>query len=302
MKVACFQIDVVYGDPAANALEAIECLLYAKENGADLAVFPEAFLTGYCVDDFESAFEISIERSHVSLIALQNACDENAILCIVGFAEKDGKFLHNSAALLEPGVEPRFYRKSHLPELGLDKFVVPGRELPVFETRLGRIGILICFDLRIPEATRVLALAGAQLLVLPTNWPEGAVVTSEHICIARAAENRIFVATCNRVGSENGFSFIGNSKIIGVTGKVLASAGSEEQCIMAEIDLSEADCKRTVTIPGKYEIDVFGGRNPRLPTRTWRGQPWARPAGQLRRCRWTRLFFKFSSMSADSDG
>jgi|CXWL01.1.fsa_nt_gi predicted amidohydrolase len=264
MKIACFQSDVVFGDPEANANHAIECLHAAKADGVDLAVFPEAFLTGYCVDSFERASAISIEQNHTSLLALQATCDELDILCIVGFAERDGKFLHNSAALIEPNTEARYYRKTHLPELGLDKYVVPGRELPVFETRLGRIGIIICFDSRIPEATRVLALAGAQLVVLPTNWPTGADVTADHICITRAAENRIFFATCDRVGTENGFSFIGKSKIIGVTGKVLASAGSGEECIMAEIDLAEADCKRTVSITGKYETELFATRNPKL--------------------------------------
>jgi predicted amidohydrolase len=264
MRLACVQSNVVFGDPISNAERAIERLRSLKVEGVDLAVFPEAYLTGYCVSTTEEACGIAIAPGSEALQKLQAACDEIDILAIVGFAESvDGK-LYNSAVLLEPGKAPRTYRKTHLPELGLDKFVEAGQALPVFDTRLGKIGILICFDLRPPEATRVLALAGAELIVLPTNWPVGAEISAAHIGIARAAENRVFVATCNRVGEENGFRFIGQSKIIDLTGKVIAAAGDEEEVIMGDIDLSSARQKRMVAIPGKYETEVFASRNPRL--------------------------------------
>jgi 5-aminopentanamidase len=100
--------------------------------------------------------------------------------------------------------------------------------------------------------------------VLPTNWPEGAEVSAEHISIARAAENRVFLATCDRVGSENGFNFIGRSKIIHPSGRVLAAAGVDEETLIADVDLSEARQKRTVGIPGKYETEAFQSRRPDL--------------------------------------
>ncbi len=267
MKLACVQSNVVFGDSQANAAKAIEKLKELKAEGVDLAVFPEAYLTGYCVDTSEQACAIAISSDSEALKMLQSACEELDILAVVGYAEAlDGK-VYNAAVLLEPGEAPRVYRKTHLPELGLDKFVEAGQELPVFETRLGKIGILICFDLRPPEATRVLALNGAELIILPTNWPVGAEISAAHIAIARAAENRVFVATCNRVGEEHGFRFIGQSKIIGVTGQVLAAADGEEQTILAEIDLRQARQKRTIGIPGKYETEVFASRNPRLYTK-----------------------------------
>jgi predicted amidohydrolase len=151
-----------------------------------------------------------------------------------------------------------------LPELGLDKFVTPGDELPVFETRLGKIAILICFDQRHPEAMRVLMLKGAQLVALPTNWPVGAECSAEYICIARASENRIFLATCNRVGHENGFDFIGRSKILGLGGEILSSAGATEETLLATIDLNLATNKRMVAILGKYETTVDVSRRPVL--------------------------------------
>jgi len=264
MRLACVQSNVVFGNPAANADRAIGRLQALKADGVDLAVFPEAYLTGYCVDSAEGACGIAIPRDDEALLRLRKACDRLDIMAVVGFAEQTNGAVQNSAVLFEPGVEPRYYLKTHLPELGLDKFVTAGQALPVFETRLGKLGILICFDLRPPEASRVLALNGAELIILPTNWPVGAEVSAAHISIARAAENRVFVATCNRVGEENGFRFIGQSKIIDVTGRVLAAAGDGEETIVADLDLSAARQKRTVGIPGKYETEVFASRNPDL--------------------------------------
>jgi predicted amidohydrolase len=271
-------MDVAYGRYQENAAKVVGYLERLKAEGVELAVFPEASLTGYCVECMEDAQGIAVaglaahapedyDRSmHLSdvLREIDDACVRLDILAVVGFAERDGDAVYNSAALFEPGRTPRIYRKTHLPDLGLDKFVTAGGALDVFDTRLGRIGVLICFDLRPPEATRVLALQGAELLVLPTNWPEGAHVSADAIAVARAAENRIFVATCNRVGEENGFRFIGRSKIIHPTGRVLASADDEEAVLVADLDLTEAREKRTVTIPERYETEVFASRRPEL--------------------------------------
>lgn len=264
IKVASVQANVVFGDPIANAAAAAATLERLRGEGVQLAVFPEAFLTGYCVASHADAEAIAIPMTHSAIKSLMDECNRLGIMAVIGFAEADGRFLHNSAVLLEPGEQPRFYRKTHLPELGLDRFVVPGRELPVFETQIGRIGILICFDQRAPEPARVLALAGAEVIVLPTNWPEGAETSAEHVCIVRAAENRVFFITSNRVGEEAGFRFIGGSKIIDPTGRVLAAAGATETVIISEIDLSEAKVKRTVNVPGEYEFTVFESRRPEL--------------------------------------
>ena len=262
MRVACVQSNVAFGNVAANIATAVRHLEDLKSRGVELALFPEAFLTGYCVESAEEARKIATNQR--ALFPLREASDRLGISLIVGFAELAGDVVFNSAALIEPGVDPYIYRKAHLPDLGLDKFVNPGDDLPVFDTALGRVSVLICFDLRIPEASRVVALKGAELIALPTNWPEGAETSAEHVAIARAAENRVFVATCNRVGEENGFRFIGRSKIVGPAGNLLAIAGTEEEIIVADIDLAEARIKRNVMIPGKYETAVFDSRRPEL--------------------------------------
>lgn len=262
MRIACVQSNVVFADVLANVAAAARRLEDLAAKSVDLAVFPEAFLTGYCVESTADAQRIATNRT--ALNPLREACDRLRISAILGFAERDGDAIHNSAALIEPNRPLQVYRKVHLPELGLDKFVSAGDELAVFDTAHGRIGILICFDLRVPEAARVLALKGAELIVLPTNWPEGAETSAEHVAIARAAENRVFVATCNRVGKENGFKFIGRSKIVSPGGQIIAEAASGEEVIIADIDMGEARIKRNVMIPGRYETTTFDCRRPEL--------------------------------------
>jgi 5-aminopentanamidase len=274
MRLACFQWDVVFGDPAANADRLISGLDDAVARGVDLAVFPEAFLTGYCVGTQEEAERIAIRVSCDKDFEVTDACDEvlriqsaaieRGVHVVFGYAGVDDFGLYNGALLVEPNGRMRRYVKTHLPCLGFDQFATPGNALPVFDTDLGRIGVLICYDLRPPEATRVMALRGAEIVVLPTNWPSRKGTTPALMCPARAMENKIFFASCNRVGDENGFGFRGESAIYGVGGEVLDSLGEGEGIIVADVDLSVAREKRSVVIPGVFETDAFGCRQPGL--------------------------------------
>ncbi len=274
MRVACFQMDVMFGDPDANARRVCDRIAEAAASGVDLAVFPEAVLTGYCVEACEAARSVALEvregPAHVvehapePILSVRDACERHGVHAVFGFAGADDGGLYNGAILAEPDGRMRLFRKVHLPELGLDKFVVPGNDLPVFDTALGRVGILVCFDLRVPEAARVLALRGAELIVLPTNWPEGADFAADLIAPVRAAENKVFLAACNRVGEEGGFRFIGKSGIYGVGGQTLAKAGDGEETIVDDVDPALARNKRNVVIPGRYESTVFDCRRPDL--------------------------------------
>lgn len=264
MRIACVQMDVVFGQPDANLKAILENLGQAKARGAELVVFPECVLTGYAVESIEAARDLAVSSDDSRIEQIFSAARDAEIGVVFGAAIRVGEEVRNRA-FLSMGDQRWHYDKTHLPELGLDKFVELGEDLPVFDTPLGRIGILICFDLRPPEAARVLALKGADLILLPTNWPEGAEISAETISIVRAVENRVFLATCNRVGTEGGFTFIGRSKIISPTGEVLAAASaSEAEIIVAEIDLEQARQKRIATVPGRYEWTVFESRRPQL--------------------------------------
>jgi predicted amidohydrolase len=146
----------------------------------------------------------------------------------------------------------------------VDRFVVAGEELPLFNTPLGRIGIEICYDLRFPEATRTLALGGADLVAHPTNFPVAARLQTEFITRARAAENRVYLLTANRIGKERWGEFCGWSQIVDPYGDRLAEASADEEALLvADIDVERARDKDYV-IPGEYELYLFGHRRPEL--------------------------------------
>ncbi len=267
MRVACCQLDVVFNDPIANATRVCSTLENLSDKEVQLAVFPECFLTGYCVSSAQQARSIAIsETDHPAHRQIQDTVDATGIVAVVGFAGiGDDDKLYNCAGLYEPNNPMRHYRKAHLLCLGYDRFDNPGNELEPFDTSVGRIGILICYDMRAPEAARTLMLKGAEIICLPTNWPVGAETSAQHISIARAAENRVFMATADRVGTENGSSFIGHSRIIAPSGKVLDAADhTDEAIVMADCDLSQARQKHVINIPGEYELDVVAGRRPEL--------------------------------------
>lgn len=274
MRIACCQFDVAFNDPETNAQRAIATMRGLKAQGVQFVVFPEAFLTGYCVGNAEDAEAIAIEvkadanhvvtQAHPALLAMRDASVELGLNTVVGFAGKDELGRYNGVALIHPTGLMHRQLKTHLPILGFDRFVRAGDDLPVFDTEFGKVGIIVCFDLRPPEAARILALRGAELIVLPTNWPNGAQIAAEHISIVRAAENRVFLATCDRVGHENGFDFIGLSKIVSPVGNVRTAAGTGEEIIVADIDLAEARIKKNVVVPGEYETTIFECRRPEL--------------------------------------
>ena len=236
----------------------------AAAAGAQLIVLPECAIPGYMFDSPAEAALYAEEVPGPSTEALANACSRLGMYVVCGLVERDGDLLRNSAVLVGPAGLIGTYRKTHLPFLGVDRFVVPGDELPVYDTPLGRIGVEICYDLRFPEVTRTLALEGADLVAHPTNFPMAAKVQTELITVARAAENRIYLLTANRVGKERRGEFCGWSQIVDPFGKRLAEAGeTEEALLVADVDLAKARDKDYV-IPGEYELYLFGHRRPEL--------------------------------------
>jgi len=199
-----------------------------------------------------------------STLPLAAACARLGVYAVCGLLERDDDRLRNAAVFVGPDGLIGSYRKTHLPFLGVDRFTVPGDELPVYDTPLGRIGVEICYDLRFPEATRTLALKGADLIAHPTNFPVAARIQTELITVARAAENRIYLLTANRVGKERTGEFCGWSQIVDPYGKRLAEAGETgEAFLVADVDVEKARDKDYV-IPGEYELYLFGDRRPEL--------------------------------------
>jgi predicted amidohydrolase len=254
------------GEPDRNLATCLDRLEEAAARGCRLVVLPECAISGYMLANEREAVRAAEPVPGPSVEALEHACARLGLHCVAGVLERDGARVRNTAVLVGPEGLVGRYRKTHLPYLGVDRFVEPGDEAPpVFETPLGRIGTQICYELRFPEVTRSLALRGAEIVVHPTNWPTAVRPFADYLTRARAAENRVFLLTSNRVGREGKIEFLGRSQIVDPQGERLADAGeAEEGLAVAEIDPAKAREKDRAIIPGEYEVSLFGDRRPEL--------------------------------------
>lgn len=263
ITVAVAQMDPQLGQVKDNLTTLTGMAETAFREGARLVVFPECALSGYGFASLEEARRVAEPVPGPSTGALGALCAAHQGYLVYGLLERDGDAVYNTAVLLGPAGLIGRYRKLHLPLLGVDRFITPGNEgFKVWETPLGRIGLAICYDLRFPESLRVLALQGADIIALPTNWPDGSQLMPDFVTRTRALENRVYLLACNRVGEESGFWFFGRSQIVGTSGKVLAEAGVAPGIVYATIEPQRARQKRLILRAGEFEMDTFGDRRP----------------------------------------
>jgi predicted amidohydrolase len=264
VTVAVAQLGVDLDDPAGNARRVVTCLEEAASAGAEFVVFPECGLTGYVFDDRDEASRVALDREGAELAVVREACHRLGVHAVVGYLERDGDSVYNTAALFGPDGPVGYYRKRHLPPLGADRFIDASEdvEVAVFETAVGRIGIAICYEIRFPEVMRTLALAGAEIIVLPTNWPVQSTMLADHFTRVRAAENLVYLLVANRGDAERGTDFLGNSQIVDPLGQVLAKADRGEALLFADVDLSRARDK-TIRFPtSDLELSPWRDRRP----------------------------------------
>lgn len=269
VKVAAVQMEPKLGEITKNRETIAARLREAVRQGARLVVFPECALTGYGFGSKAEALDYAEPLPGPSVWQLASTCAElGDVYAVFGLLERHGQKLYNACALVGPHGLVGSYRKVHLPYLGVDRFADAG-DCPFAVHRAGavRIGMHICYDGSFPESGRVLALQGAELLVLPTNWPTHSECAAEHMMACRAMENTVYAMAVNRVGEERGFKFIGRSSIVDTRGVKLAMASAEvEQILYAEIDPAVARQKHLVRVPGLHEIDRIADRRPTFYT------------------------------------
>ena len=191
--------------------------------------------------------------------------DRRAAAASSGCWRRDGRRLFNACVLVGPRGSWGSYRKVHLPFLGIDMFVDPGdRPFAVHEVGGLRVGMHICYDGSFPETARVLTLLGADLLVLPTNWPTHSECAAEHMIATRAMENTVYAMAVNRVGEESGFRFIGSSSIADPSGNDPGPRRrrSEEIDLRRHRPAPAPGTKHLVRVPGRHEIDRIADRRP----------------------------------------
>jgi predicted amidohydrolase len=266
VRVAACQIDPAIGEVDRN-LERIEASLTdAARAGAALAILPEAAVTGYAFSSADEALPVARRASAVAGDRLTELAARLDIAVICGTLEADGDEISNVALTVTPSGERFQYRKTHLPFLGVDRFVTPGPHPPtVVEVAGLRVGVLICYDLRFPEAARVCGLEGADLIALPTNWPVGVDFHPDLFAPARAAENHCYLLAADRVGEEAGTTFMGRSVFIDPDGVRLAAASdTDEGLLLGEVDVELARRTHVRRRPGEHEWDTIADRRPGL--------------------------------------
>lgn len=265
--VACCQLAPRIGELEANRAQASVAIHAAATDGARVVVLPELAVSGYVFEDAREAGALAEPLDGATVTGWAAAARERDLVIVGGLCElADDGVLRNSAVLVDGDGLRAVYRKAHLWDRE-DLVFAPGAQAPpVVETALGRIGVMVCHDLEFPEWVRLPALAGADLLCAPVNWPaaprpEGERPSEVVRVQAAAAVNRMFIAACDRSGRERGVDWVGGSVIVDPDGFPLAGPAGPDDAVtlIARCRPADARDKRL----GERN-DVLGDRRPEL--------------------------------------
>jgi len=242
MKIAVAQL-IASKIKEENLAKAQEYIKKAKDAGADLIVIPETFMAYIPANSSVKYAEVAEDLSGPFVSGLQEAAKENGIYVVCGMYEsKSGEALraYNTTVILDRnGNLIHSYRKTHLYDAFAYKEssnIIPGEnELMAVDTEFGKLGVLVCYELRFPEISRQFVLQGADILLVPTAWVAGS-MKEEHfetLVKARALENTVYICAADQVGN----IYAGRSVVFDPMGVTVASLGEQEGLIVAEIDL-----------------------------------------------------------------
>ena len=257
LKVAAVQMNPKLMKNDKNLEKMLLRIQEAAAKGAKLIVFPECALTGYLFISRDEAIAHSETIPGPATDRVANLCKELGVHVIFGLLEMDGERLFNAAAFVGPDGIVGVYRKTHITPAAVDRFVDRGdKPFQVYRTPIGNIGLLICHDITFPEPARVLMLQGADVIVVPTNWPRRYDIVARHIINTRAVENFVHIVAADRVGREREHKYLGLSKIVNARGMTKVSAGiRSEEILHAELDLTFARRKSFAGV-----IDIINDR------------------------------------------
>ena len=253
VKIACVQMAPVVGSKTANVAKSVAMIEEAAGQGANLIVLPELCNSGYVFETRAEAFELAEEvPAGPTVKAWAKVAEKHKLYLVAGICEREGPSLYNASVVIGPQGYIGTFRKMHLWNAE-NLFFEPGNlGFPVFQTPIGRIGTFICYDGWFPESYRLCALQGADIVCIPTNWvpipgqAEGREAMANIVAMAAAHCNSVFVAAADRVGTERGQPFVGQSVIVSYTGWPIGgpASASKEEIIYAEVNLADARRKR----------------------------------------------------------
>ena len=267
ITIALAQMDVAAGRPEANLGRARDFAAQAHEAGADLLLLPELWLHGY---DLERAGEWAAPLGEGGFAHMAGLARDFGLHVAGSLLERhagstcgeSGPAVSNTAVLYAPdGALLGSYRKIHLFRLMQEpRYLVGGNHATLCPTPWGPTGLSICYDLRFPELYRAMALAGAVLFLVPAQWPVRRVEAWLLLARARAVENELFVAACNRVGHDGQVAFPGRSSVTDPWGNMLVEGDDQERLLVAQADLREIrKARRYLTVyedrrPEAYQV------------------------------------------------
>lgn len=244
--LALAQLRPVPLDADENRARTVACGREAFGQGADILVLPEMVVPGY-VTDRAGLSRVAEPLAGPTLEAWSALARESGGYIVGGFCESDGELLYNSALAVGPEGVLLHYRKLHLFDREKRVFAPGNLGLPVADTRHGRIGLCVCYDLRFVEVMRVLALRGADLVCVPTAWVTGfdqlrwdaeGMAPQAAGAVLQANLNQVFVACASQVGHNDEYAFLGSSVLADPSGSRVAGplSGTQEALIVAEMD------------------------------------------------------------------
>ncbi len=258
MKAGFYQFNPSFGRKEDNIRRVLSAV---RDADADLLVLPEFFATGY---QFVSAGEVAELSEPVpdgyTTGMISALSREKGMYIVAGLPERDGERFYNSAVLSGPDGFIGVYRKTHLFYEERLYFTPGDTGFRVWDTAIGRVGIMICFDWFFPESMRALALSGAEIVAHPSNLVLPFCPDSMPV---RCLENRVFAVTANRTGTEDrkgagALTFIGKSEIVSPLGEILTRAPSDEEALMVR-DIKPEQARDKTINPLN---DVFKDRRP----------------------------------------
>ena len=254
VTAAAVQFNISLGEVDQNLSTASEALRRAAARGAQLAVLPEMWSTGY---DYRRLAQLAEQTPRV-LIALQSLSLELNMVIVGSLPEKEGSSLYNTLYVIDQGKQAGFYRKLHLfSSMGEDRFLSAGQVSTVVPTSIGRLGLAICYDLRFPELFRKLALEGAEILCIPAEWPKPRQEHWRTLLRARAIENQMFVVAANCCGTQGKLDFFGMSLLISARGDILQEAAEQNTELVATFSHEEM-------VKYRSQIPCFKDRRPEV--------------------------------------
>jgi predicted amidohydrolase len=254
IKAAAVQFTIALADIDANVNQVRRALARLADGGCRLAVLPEMWGCGFAYRELNE-----LARRTPELVEEMGRLSAQYGMVLVGsLPEPDGDKVCNTAYVLDGGRLVGKYRKIHLFSLmNEDRSFTGGDSWLVVDTSIGRLGVIICYDLRFPELARRLAVEGAEILAVPGEWPKPREEHWRALLKARAIENQFFVVAANCCGVVGKLDFFGASQIIGPKGELLAEGGYEPCEPSALLDFSVMEGWRE-------QIPCFRDRKPEL--------------------------------------